>query len=165
MNKIEKKKCEKNEAKLKKENKDKIKFKKSYGSCRTQSMSVSLNLQYIGLYLKGSLNILVSFLERTILFRSCYVLLPLHRFKLFSKYSIYHLIIQPKIFFTCCCSHVSLCENNSLFNFEHRRLCLPALCMYINIHFGLICRDDAFTWRNIIPVRRDSSFGKTKSQF
>ena len=93
-----KKKYEKNEAKLKKENKGKIKFKKSYGSCRPQSMSVSLNLQYIGLYLKGSLNILVSFLERTILFRSCYVLLPLHRFKLFSKYSIYHLIIQPKYF-------------------------------------------------------------------
>ena len=136
--KLKKKKKRRNTAKLKKENKDKIKFKKSCGSSWPQAMSVSFNLQYIGLYLKRSLNILVSFLERTILFRSCYVLLPLCRFKLFSTYSIYHLIIQPKIFFTCCRTHVSLCKNKSLFNFEHRRPSLQALCMYINIHFGLV---------------------------
>lgn len=89
-------------------------------------MSVSLNLQQIGLYLKRLLDIPFSFFEKkyfitkvsritekTILFRSCYVLLLLHKFKLFSNYSTISLFNQ-KYF------HVSLCKNNS-FHLQTRR--------------------------------------------
>ena len=92
--------------------------------------------------------------EQTTLFRSCYVLLPLYKFKLFSTYSTNSLFNQK--YFCLLLQSVSSWENNSLFNFERERLCFQAFCMHINIHFGPLCQDNTITWRSIISARQDS---------
>ena len=136
-------------------------------------MSVSLNFPQVGLYLNGYIIFLLVSLknqsyfilsisritEQTILFRSWYVLVPLYKLKIFSKYS-YHLLIQPKTFFICCCSQVSLCKNYSFLNFESEGLYLQALYKGMNIHFGSFYPDDTITWKNVIQMRGDSSFNK-----
>ena len=75
--------------------------------------------------------------------------------KLFSKYSTIP-SFSLKTSFLIAVAVTFLHAKILFFQFRSEGLCLQALCVRVNIYFGLLCRDDAIMWRKIIPVRRNS---------